>query len=85
MDTNTLPADLQDWAEAQVAAGRAPSVEVLAAQALATIKAQQEAIAAKLASAREEADRDGWIEGEDVLAELRAWIADDEAADAAGQ
>lgn len=82
MNSVTLPADLRRWAEAQVEAGRAPSVEALAAEALATIRAQQDAIAAQLADARSDADRTGWIEGEEALAELRAWIAEDEGAGA---
>lgn len=83
MDTVTLPADLKDWADAQVAAGRAPSIEALAASALATVKAYQEAIATRLTAARAQADREGWVEGEDALTELRAWIAQDEAEDTA--
>lgn len=58
--------DLKDWAEAQVAAGRAPSVEALAA-------------------ARAEVGREGWIDGDDALAELRAWIAEDAASETAAQ
>lgn len=85
MDTAALPNDLKLWAQAQVAAGRAVSVEALAAAALATIKAQQEAIAARLAVARGEADREGWVSGEDALAELRGWIAADEAEAAAAR
>jgi hypothetical protein len=85
MNAITLPADLRIWAEAQIAAGRAASIDALAADALATVKAQQEAIAARLASARVEAERDGWITSDDALAELRAWIAEDEAEDAAAK
>lgn len=83
MDTATLPMELKSWAEAQIAAGRAASIDALGAEALATVKAQQEAVAARLAAARSEAERDGWIAGDDALAELRAWIAEDEAEDAA--
>ncbi len=79
MDTPILSPPLRDWAEAQVAAGRAASVEALAAEALATVKAQQEGIAARLAAARADADKEGWIEGEIALIELRAWITEDEA------
>jgi Arc/MetJ-type ribon-helix-helix transcriptional regulator len=83
MTTITLPADLQRWADAEVAAGKAPSVSALVAEALATVKARQDAIAAKLAGSRAQADKEGWIEGDSVLAELRAWIVEDEAEDAA--
>lgn len=83
MQTDTLPPDLSDWAQAQVAAGRAESFAALVADALAALKSQQDAIAAKLAAARAEADREGWIEGEAALAELCVWIAEDEAEDAA--
>lgn len=64
MNTATLPPSLKRWAEAQVVAGRAGSVE---------------AIAARLTAARREADRDGWITSDDALADLRTWIAEDEA------
>lgn len=79
MDTLSLPSDLKAWAEAQVAAGRATSVEALATQALLDAKRQQDAIAAKLNDARTEADRDGWIDGDVALAELRSWIDEDDA------
>jgi hypothetical protein len=82
MTTITLPADLKTWADAQVAAGRADSVEALATAALAEAKRQQERIAGKLADARAQADRDGWIDGDDALTELRAWIAENEAEEA---
>lgn len=85
MNTAALPTDLKTWAEAQVAAGRAASIDALAAEALATVKVQQEAVAARLAAARAEAERDGWIAGDDALDELRAWIAEDEAEDAAAE
>lgn len=77
MNSVFLPFDLQRWAEAQVAAGRAKSVEALAVEALATVRAQQEAIAAHLAAARADAEQNGWIEGDRALADLRAWIAED--------
>jgi hypothetical protein len=85
MDTSAHPADLKTWAEAQIAAGRAASIDALAAETLATVKAQQEAVAARLCAARAEAERDGWIAGDDALAELRAWIAEDEAENAAAK
>jgi hypothetical protein len=84
MNTTALPTDLKAWAEAQVAAGRAANIDALAVEAMATVKAQQEAIAIRLNAARAEAERDGWIAGDDALAELNAWIAEDEAEDAAG-
>lgn len=82
MNAIILPADLKSWAEEQVAAGRADSVEALAAAALAEAKRQQEAVAAHLAAARVEADPHGWVDGEDALAELRAWITENEAEEA---
>ncbi len=41
MTAINLPADLQSWADAQVAAGRAPSVNALVAQALEESRAMQ--------------------------------------------
>jgi hypothetical protein len=83
MNTQILPPHVKDWAEAQVAAGRAPSLEALAADALAALKAQQDAIATKLALAKANAEQNGWIDGENALSKVRAWIAEDEAEDAA--
>jgi hypothetical protein len=74
METLPLPTDVKVWAEAQVAAGRASSIEALAAEALATVKAQQEGIAADQAITRV----DGRIEYPDAVTALRAWLADEE-------
>lgn len=74
--TIPLPRAFQIWAEAEVAAGRAESVEKLAAQALEAHKLQVETFRASLDAAISEADRDGWIEGEAFLAEMDALIDD---------
>jgi predicted transcriptional regulator len=63
-----------------VAAGRAGSVEALAAEALAALKARQEAIAALLAPAIADYESGDWIDGNEVLVELDKWIAEERAA-----
>jgi hypothetical protein len=74
--TLPLPKDLEDWARAEVAAGRAHSLEDLARDALELHRRQAEAFTASLDDAVAEADRDGWVEGEDVLAWMDSMIAD---------
>ena len=48
----TLPKDLEDWARAEVAAGRAASVDSLVAEALAARREEIVSIRAKLDAAR---------------------------------
>ncbi len=74
--TIPLPRQFQKWAEAEVAAGRADSVEKLAEQALEAHRLQVEKFRASLDAAVAEAERDGWIEGDEVLAEMDALIDD---------
>lgn len=68
--TIPLPRDFQLWAEAEVAAGRAQSVEQLAEQALEAHRIHVEKLRSSLNQAVAEADRDGWIEGEAFLSEM---------------
>ncbi len=72
--TIQLPSQFQKWAEAEVAAGRAESIEKLAAQAMEAHRTQVQKFRLSLENAVVEADRDGWIEGEDLLAEMDALI-----------
>jgi hypothetical protein len=74
-----LPKHLEDWAEAEVKAGRAKSVDALALRALEAHKRQVEAFRASLEDAGAEADRDGWLDGDTVLAEMDALIVSLEA------
>jgi Arc/MetJ-type ribon-helix-helix transcriptional regulator len=73
--TLTLPKHLDEWVRAEVAAGRARSAEDLACDALEAHRRQVEAFRASLEAAVAEADRDGWLEGDDVLAEMDDMIA----------
>lgn len=52
MTAITLPADLEAWARAEVAAGRAESVEALVADALKERRAELEYVRGKLDEAR---------------------------------
>ena len=72
MTTITLPKDLEDWARAEVAAGRATSVEHAAQKAIAGYRAQMEAFRRTLDEAEVEADRDGWLDAADVAERLKA-------------
>ena len=75
MTTLTLPKHLDEWAQSEVAAGRAKSVEDLAREALEAHRARVEAFRSSLQAAVDEAERDGWLEGEDVLGEMDDMIA----------
>ncbi len=72
--TIPLSPQFQRWAEAEVAAGRAESVEKLAEQALDAHRVQVEKFRTSLDQAVTEADRDGWIEGDAFLADMDALI-----------
>jgi hypothetical protein len=72
--TMVLPKSFENWARAEVAAGRAVSVEALAQAALDDHQRRVEAFRQSLRQAVSEAERDGWIEGEAVLAEMDALI-----------
>lgn len=76
MTSITLPADLEAWAQAEVAAGRAESVEALVAKGLRGYRLGRETFRKSLDDARDEADRDGWIPGDVFLAEVDRWIAE---------
>ena len=63
----TLPADLEAWAHAEVAAGRAESVE-----ARLRASRQWEDLRRSLDEAEVEADGGGWSSFEDVFTRLKA-------------
>lgn len=77
MNAITLPKDLEVWAEAEVAAGRAESVEALAIEALAIHRKRWETLRQSLDDAVAEADRDGWLDADTVFDELAARYADE--------
>jgi hypothetical protein len=70
MNAVTLPADLQAWAEAEVAAGRAQSVEQLAAAALTDYRRRLDDFLGSLDQA--EANRDAWRDADEVFDEIEA-------------
>lgn len=76
MTAITLPADLEAWARAEVAAGRAESVEALVAQALRERRTEVEYVRGKLDEARASLARGEWIDGDVFMAELDQWIAE---------
>lgn len=71
-----LPADLEAWARAEVAAGRGNSVEDVAKNAISRYRIQMEAFRRSLDEAEAEADREGSLDAEAVFAELKARYAD---------
>lgn len=83
MTAITLPPDLEAWARAEVAAGRAASVEALVAQALQARRAEVDYVRGKLDEARASLARGEGIDGDIFLAELDGWIAELEAEAAA--
>jgi hypothetical protein len=67
----TLPPDLEEELKAEVAAGRAKSVDLLAAAAIRAQLHELAAFRASLDAAEAEADRDGWVSFEDVKQRLK--------------
>ena len=80
MTAITLPPDLEAWARAEVAAGRAESVEALVAQALSERRAEVQYVRGKLDEARASLGRGEGIPLEEAFKKIDAWIAEDEAA-----
>ena len=76
MTTITLPKDLEDWARAEVAAGRARSVDELVLDALAERRERIEDVGALIAHARAQAATGQKRAGADVVADLRARAAE---------
>lgn len=76
MTVITLPADLEAWARAEVAAGRAASLEAAIAKGVRGYRRATEAFRKSLDDAESEADRDGWIPGDKFMKELDSWITD---------
>jgi hypothetical protein len=72
----TLPADLEAWARAEVEAGRAGSMEAAIAQGVRGYRLATETFRKSLDAAEAEADRDGWIPGDQFMRELDQWIVD---------
>ena len=68
MNLVALPGDLQTWAEAEVAAGRATSVEQIVIKAVAAYRHALEAFRKSLDDAVAEADEKGWLEADEVFA-----------------
>jgi predicted transcriptional regulator len=77
MTAVTLPKHLEAWAEAEVAAGRAKSIEVLTAKAVAGYRRELEAFRASLDAASAEAKAGKVIPLEVVMAELEALYPDE--------
>ena len=77
MTAITLPKSLEAWAEAEVAAGRAESVEGLTADAVAGYRRQLEAFRASLDAAEAEIAAGHGVPAEVVFAELEALYPDE--------
>jgi antitoxin ParD1/3/4 len=79
MDQVTLPPELERFAEEVVAAGRFRDVSAVVAAGVSLLQRQEEARADLLASvlaAEEEAERDGCVTGDEMLARVRARLAE---------
>lgn len=79
MDTLTLPAELERFAAEAVAAGRYQDVAEVVAAGVNLLRRQEAARAELLASvlaAEEEADRDGFVSGDEMVARVRARLAE---------
>ncbi len=79
MSTMSLPPDLQRSAEDAVASGRYRDVSDLVAAGVSLLQRQEQARAELLASvlaAKEEAEREGCVSGDEMLARVRARLAE---------
>jgi hypothetical protein len=72
MNAIVLPRELEAWAEAEVAAGRAKSVEQLTAHAVHDYRLRLEAFRKSLDEAVAEADANGWLTHDEVFGPLLA-------------
>jgi antitoxin ParD1/3/4 len=78
MDTVTLPPELQRFAIEAVAAGRYRDLSELVAAGVSLLQRQEQARAELLASvlaAEEEADRDGYLTADDMMARVEVRLA----------
>ncbi len=78
MNEVTLPPDLERFAEDAVASGRNQDVSDVLAAAVSLLRRQEQARAELLASlvvAKAEADREGYLTGDEVAVRVRATIA----------
>jgi predicted transcriptional regulator len=80
MTAITLPADLEAWARAEVAAGRAESIEAVVAKALEASRSKQAYVRNALDKARASVAAGRTVSLSEALKEIDAWIAEDEAA-----
>jgi antitoxin ParD1/3/4 len=79
MDGVTLPPELERFAEAAVAAGRFRDVSAVVAAGVSLLLRQEQARAELLASvlaAEAEAEREGCVTGDEMLARVRARLAE---------
>ncbi len=75
----TLPPELERFAEEAVAAGRFRDVSAVVAAGVSLLQRQEQARAELLASvlaAEEEAEREGCVSGDEMLARVRARLAE---------
>ena len=78
MDNVTLPPELERFATEAIAAGRYRDISDVVAAGVSLLRRQEEARAELLTSvlaAKEESDRDGYLTGDEVAAQVRATIA----------
>ena len=74
-----LPPELERFAEEAVASGRFLNVSAVVAAGVSLLQRQEQARAELLASvlaAQEEAEREGCISGDDMIARVRARLAE---------
>lgn len=70
----TLPPDLETWAAEEVANGHVADIDALVTVALAQKRRQLEGLRAEI----EEGRRSAPLDGDVVLAELDAWVVEDQ-------
>ena len=77
MTTITLPKDIEDWARAEVAAGRAADIEALVAAVVREHRSLVSSHRALVEEAYQSVARGELIEEETADAEIDRWIAED--------
>jgi hypothetical protein len=78
MTAINLTREIEAWAEAEVEAGRAESVEAFVIGVLNSCQAETEALRSMLDAARASISRGDGIDGGEFLSELDRWIREDE-------
>ena len=71
-----LPPHLDEWAKSQVAQGAEPDVGAVVEKALLASKSDSDWVNQKVAEALASVEKEGWVDGDTVLAQMDQWIVE---------